>query len=159
MLPICEDHWSARPATHMLLASHSLDTVNQAADGALLLLLLLRTCQVGYVMQVSGQQLGQDVLECLPDYQLAFDGHCEDGYSAYYQSKCTSQLNHRFGDMMYKIQDLEVRGYLGDACAVACRGTELAACRSPGGTCLCSSICHHVLTGPRNRAIPGMGGH
>lgn len=62
-------------------------------------------------MQVSGQQLGQDVLECLPDYQLAFDGHCEDGYSAYYQSECTSQLNHRFGDMMYKIQDLEVGGW------------------------------------------------
>lgn len=64
--------------------------------------------QVGYVMQVSGQQLGQDVLDCLPDYELAFDGHCEDGYSAYYQCKCTSELNHRFGDMMYKIQDLEV---------------------------------------------------
>jgi hypothetical protein len=64
--------------------------------------------QVGYVMQVTGQQLAADLLDCLPDYQLAFDGSCADGYSAYYQCERTRQLNSQFGDIMYHIQDLEV---------------------------------------------------
>jgi hypothetical protein len=66
--------------------------------------------QVGYVVQVTGQQLAADLLDCLADYQLAFDGSCEDGYSAYYHCSCTTRLNEQFGDMMYKIQDLEVGG-------------------------------------------------
>jgi hypothetical protein len=73
---------------------------------------------VGYVMQVTGAQLSPELLELLPDYQLAFSGDQGTmpagvgdpggGYSAFYYAQCTQQLNQQYGDILYKIQDLEV---------------------------------------------------
>ncbi|KXZ51109.1 hypothetical protein GPECTOR_14g90 [Gonium pectorale] len=85
--------------------------------------------QVGFVMRVQGQQLTADLLDALPDYELAFEGaagpeevgNCGaaagayggeagasgGGWAAYYRTDATRELNARFGDMQYKIQDLE----------------------------------------------------
>lgn len=43
--------------------------------------------QVGYVVQVSGGLLGEEVLEELGDYRTAFQGGPEDGFAVYYH--CT----------------------------------------------------------------------
>jgi hypothetical protein len=82
--------------------------------------MLWRCLQVGYVMQVTGAQLSPELLELLPDYQLAFSGDQgtmpagvgdpAGGYSAFYYAQCTQQLNQQYGDILYKVQDLEVGG-------------------------------------------------
>ncbi|GLI68660.1 hypothetical protein VaNZ11_013136, partial [Volvox africanus] len=94
--------------------------------------------QVGFVMRVQGQQLTADVLDALPDYELAFEGSAglneewapglHDGgaadplthgsgsgidnkghanWAAFYRTTATRELNDRFGDLQYRIQDLE----------------------------------------------------
>lgn len=61
-----------------------------------------------------------DVLDALPDYEFAFEGAaglgdegCTAGgtaadWAAYYHTDATRELNARFGDLRYRIQDLEV---------------------------------------------------
>jgi hypothetical protein len=82
----------------------------------LALVMLFTQMQVGYVMQLTGEQLSAELHELLPDYELAFAGHGETAgptedqvntFAAYYYTNCTQQLNQQFGDMLYKIQDLE----------------------------------------------------
>ena len=67
-------------------------------------------------MQLTGEQLSPELQELLPDYELAFAGHGEQAgptgdhdntFAAYYYTNSTQQLNQQFGDMLYKIQDLE----------------------------------------------------
>lgn len=84
----------------------------QHNKGNLMDSLFIGCAQVGYVMQVTGEQLSEELRELLPDFELAFEGggHHDDsgGFSAYYYTERTRQLNTQFGDMLYKIQDLEV---------------------------------------------------
>jgi len=97
-------------------------------------------------MQVTGQQLSEELLELLPDYELAWSQHDDgdaigdeagggggggaegngstaaaaaaggggggysSGFSAFYRTASTMQLSVEYGDLMYKIRDLEVRG-------------------------------------------------
>lgn len=51
-----------------------------------------------------------DLLDALPDYELLFSGAQAGagGWAAYYACESTSELNMRFGDLSYRIQDLEV---------------------------------------------------
>ncbi|KAG2497286.1 hypothetical protein HYH03_004869 [Edaphochlamys debaryana] len=85
--------------------------------------------QVGFVLKVQGAQLTADLLDALPDYELAFEGAAGPeeaepgaaegagsvgaaggqgaGWAAYYRTQSTLDLNARFGDLRYKIQDLE----------------------------------------------------
>ncbi|KAJ9533811.1 hypothetical protein QJQ45_026904, partial [Haematococcus lacustris] len=63
--------------------------------------------RIGYAIQVTGQALAEELLEYLEDYERAFEGHCEQGYAIYYRTNSTQELSRRFGDMLYKIQDLE----------------------------------------------------
>lgn len=109
-------------------------------------------------MQVTGQQLSEELLELLPDYELAWTQHDDisgaaatgvngqggypsgtgsqlggagtavgaavgeaaaateaasavssNGFSAFYRTDSTSRLSKEFGDLMYKMRDLEVR--------------------------------------------------
>jgi hypothetical protein len=62
------------------------------------------------MMLLEGGRLRSDLAEHLPDYQFAFEGSSEEGYGTYYHTARTRQLSARFGDMLHKIQDLEVRG-------------------------------------------------
>ena len=66
--------------------------------------------QVGYLVQISGRPLPEDMLEdCLDDYKLLLESTGEDGSPTYYyKSKITEELNETFGDVLHKIQDLEV---------------------------------------------------
>lgn len=65
--------------------------------------------QVGFLLQVEGQLLGADVLEALPDIELALGhGVWDDGRSgACYHTATTRELNERYGDVLLKIRDLE----------------------------------------------------
>ncbi|WIA22147.1 hypothetical protein OEZ85_004483 [Tetradesmus obliquus] len=80
--------------------------------------------QVGFTMCVTGGRLAEELLELLPDYDLAFmgdegpaaaaaaagadmGGQAGDGSCAYYYCECTQQLNSQYGDLQQKIQDLE----------------------------------------------------
>ncbi|KAF6252313.1 muts domain V-domain-containing protein [Scenedesmus sp. NREL 46B-D3] len=81
--------------------------------------------QVGFTMCVTGGRLAEELLELLPDYNLAFMGDegpaaaaaaagadlggglAGDGSCAYYYCECTQQLNSQYGDLQHKIQDLE----------------------------------------------------
>jgi hypothetical protein len=126
--------------------------------------------QVDYVMQVTGRQLSEELLELLPDYELAWTQHTDDalpgtavgqqqlagspksggpsagagngsgggaaaswggataggvgvgaaaagageggsvcGFVAYYRTASTQRLNRQYGDLMYRMRDLEVR--------------------------------------------------
>jgi DNA mismatch repair protein MSH5 len=60
------------------------------------------------MMRLEGGRLRADLEEHLPDYQFAFEGSSEEGHGTYYNTTRTRQLNARFGDMLHKIQDLEV---------------------------------------------------
>ncbi len=75
-------------------------------------ILSLCNTQLGYVMQVSGSQLSEELRDLLPDYELAFAGEEPGGagFAAHYYTEATKKLNGQFGDMLYKVQDLEVRG-------------------------------------------------
>ena len=60
-------------------------------------------------MEISGDPLFSDILETLPDYNIAFESTREDGIPAYYyRNDRTEQLDAMFGDVIHKIQDLEV---------------------------------------------------
>eukprot|EP00955_Chlamydomonas_euryale_P032770 344517-Chlamydomonas_euryale.AAC.13 len=62
----------------------------------------------GFVMQISGEPLTDDLLMELSDYTLAMEGHADDGApSAYYHTDTTRSLNDQVGDVLYKIKDLE----------------------------------------------------
>jgi hypothetical protein len=98
--------------------------------------------QVGYVMQVTGRQLSEELLELMPDYELAWSQHdsgdagggggaadsdaraggggslaaggdgggggIDPGFSAFYRTASTARLSARYGDLMYRMKDLEV---------------------------------------------------
>ena len=63
--------------------------------------------QVGFLVRLEGGRLGADVAECLPDYQMAFEGGGEDAGAVFYACEATRQLHARFGDMLHRIHDLE----------------------------------------------------
>ncbi|KIY99038.1 DNA mismatch repair protein MSH5 [Monoraphidium neglectum] len=96
--------------------------------------------QVGYVMQVTGRQLSEELLELLPDYELMWgqhdvvsadgtaaigaDGNQQQqgqrgaagggvgggggsGFTAFYKTRSCTRLSSEFGDLMYKMRDLE----------------------------------------------------
>ncbi|KAH9542022.1 hypothetical protein CY35_14G093100, partial [Sphagnum magellanicum] len=48
-----------------------------------------------------GVRLHEDVLECLPDFQLAFEGGCEEGF--FYRTSKTRELDDMIGDIFHKI--------------------------------------------------------
>ncbi|GAB4818643.1 hypothetical protein N2152v2_005689 [Parachlorella kessleri] len=74
--------------------------------------------QVGFMLRLEGGRLRADLEEALPDYQLAFEvAGGEEGCGTYYNTARTRQLNARFGDMLHKIQDLEVTEWWGLALA------------------------------------------
>lgn len=65
--------------------------------------------QVGFVMRLEGQRLSAALEDFLPDYEFAFEGSGGEVNGMYYHTDRTRQLNMHFGDMLHKIQDLEVR--------------------------------------------------
>lgn len=101
-------------------------------------------------MQVTGGQLSEELLDLLPDYELAWThegvgnsggpDHASnpdaaqlpapsaggsaahsggvpigggrggvEGFCAYYHTKSTSRLSGRYGDLLFKVRDMEVR--------------------------------------------------
>ena len=58
---------------------------------------------------MEGAQLGPALAECLPDYELAFEGAGEEAAATFYACNATRALHARFGDMLHHIHDLEVR--------------------------------------------------
>jgi len=64
--------------------------------------------QVGFVMRLEGQRLSAALEDFLPDFQFAFEGNGGEVGGMYYHTDRTRQLNAHFGDMLHKIQDLEV---------------------------------------------------
>ena len=59
-------------------------------------------------MRLEGQRLSAAVEDYLPDYEFAFEGNGGEVGGIYYHTDRTRQLNAHFGDMLHKIQDLEV---------------------------------------------------
>ena len=59
-------------------------------------------------MRLEGQKLSAALEDFLPDYEFAFEGNGGEVGGMYYHTDRTRQLNARFGDMLHKIQDLEV---------------------------------------------------
>ena len=64
--------------------------------------------QVGFVMCLDGQRLSAALEDYLPDYEFAFEGNGSELGGMFYHTDRTRQLNAHFGDMLHKIQDLEV---------------------------------------------------
>ena len=64
--------------------------------------------QVGFMMRLDGGTLTADLEDFLPDYQLAFVGVSQEAEGFYYTFDKGTELNERFGDLLYKIKDLEV---------------------------------------------------
>lgn len=64
--------------------------------------------QVGFVMRLEGQRLCAALEDILPDFEFAFEGSGGEVGGMYYHTDRTRQLNAHFGDMLHKIQDLEV---------------------------------------------------
>ena len=64
--------------------------------------------QVGFVMRLEGQRLSAALEDILPDFEFAFEGSGGEVGGMYYHTDRTRQLNAHFGDMLHKIQDLEV---------------------------------------------------
>ena len=54
------------------------------------------------------QKLPAELEEVLPDFVFAFEGTGSEAEGMYYKCETTAQLNHEFGDLLHKIQDLEV---------------------------------------------------
>jgi len=67
-----------------------------------------KRAQVGFVMRLEGQRLSAALEDFLPDYEFAFEGNGGEVRGMYYHTDRTCQLNAHFGDMLHKIQDLEV---------------------------------------------------
>lgn len=59
-------------------------------------------------MRLEGEKLSAALEDCLPDFQFAFEGNGAEVDGMYYHTDKTRQLNAHFGDMLHKIQDLEV---------------------------------------------------
>ena len=59
-------------------------------------------------MRLEGQRLSAALEDFLPDFQFAFEGNGGEVGGMYYHTDRTCQLNAHFGDMLHKIQDLEV---------------------------------------------------
>ena len=59
-------------------------------------------------MCLEGQRLSAALEDYLPDYEFAFEGNGSELGGMYYHTDRTRQLNAHFGDMLHKIQDLEV---------------------------------------------------
>jgi hypothetical protein len=114
--------------------------------------------RVGYVLQVSGGKLSEELLELLPDYAPAFgDGGggggaggggapsanpataaaaaaaasaataapsaaaaAAAGDAHYYSTSATRSLSRRYGDLLYKVADLEVSVVCGGLCCAVC---------------------------------------
>lgn len=49
------------------------------------------------------------MVEVLEDYQKAFESDSLEGLTVFYSTHSTRELSRRYGDMLYKIQDMEVR--------------------------------------------------
>ena len=60
------------------------------------------------MMRLEGQRLSAALEDFLPDYEFAFEGSGGEVGGMYYHTDRTRQLNAHFGDMLHKIQDLEV---------------------------------------------------
>ena len=69
---------------------------------------MLGVLQVGFVMCLEAQRLSAALEDYLPDYEFAFEGNGSELGGMYYHTDRTRQLNAHFGDMLHKIQDLEV---------------------------------------------------
>lgn len=65
--------------------------------------------QLGFMLQIDTGLLKEDVLECLPDAELAFEGGVLDGeqVGACYHTATTRDLSERYGDVLLKIRDME----------------------------------------------------
>ncbi|GAX82061.1 hypothetical protein CEUSTIGMA_g9489.t1 [Chlamydomonas eustigma] len=64
--------------------------------------------QIGYVMQISGAALTDDLADILKDYEHVMEGQADDGApSVYFHTQSTRDLSASVGDVLYKIQDLE----------------------------------------------------
>ena len=59
-------------------------------------------------MRLEGQRLPADLEDELPDYEFAFESEGDEGFGAFYRCNRTKALDTRFGDLLHKIQDLEV---------------------------------------------------
>ena len=54
--------------------------------------------------------LPDDLLQELPDYEEVMEGLADDGSpSVYYHTDSTRELSATVGDVLYKIQDMEVQ--------------------------------------------------
>ena len=95
---------------HTLLTEEHL-TIPDKCECPLLLVTHIRCAlcfQVGFVMRLEGERLSAALEDCLPDYQFAFEGNGAEVDGMYYHTDKTQELNAHFGDMLHKIQDLEV---------------------------------------------------
>ena len=59
-------------------------------------------------MRLEGKPLTADLEDFLPDYKFAFEGSGQEAGGFYYTNARSQELNERFGDLLYKIRDLEV---------------------------------------------------
>lgn len=64
---------------------------------------------VGFVLQAQGELLPPDVLECLDDAELLFEGTvCNDGKAGNcYATRLSRELTERYGSIQTQIKDLE----------------------------------------------------
>ena len=60
-------------------------------------------------MRLEGKPLTADLEDYLPDFKFAFEGVGEEAGGHYYTSDRSQELNDRFGDLLHKICDLEVK--------------------------------------------------
>jgi hypothetical protein len=105
-------------------------------------------------MRVTGRCLAEELLELLPDYELAWTdqepagderaegalpggGGC--GFSAYYRTASTAALSGRYGDLLHRLRDLEVgRGTRArNVAAAGCLVSGRLACWLPSLPVLC----------------------
>ena len=69
-------------------------------------------------MRLEGEKLSPALEDCFPDYQFAFEGNGAEVDGMYYHTDKTRELNAHFGDMLHKIQDLEVHTSSGHDCCL-----------------------------------------
>ena len=76
--------------------------------------------QVGFLLRIEGNRLCAALEDCLPDFEEAFASSGPEIEGTYYRTTRTQQLDAHFGDMLNKIQDLEVSCFWLVPCALSC---------------------------------------
>ena len=75
---------------------------------------------MGFLLRIEGSRLSAALEDCLPDFEEAFASSGPEIEGTYYRTSRTQQLDAHFGDMLNKIQDLEVSCFWLMPCALLC---------------------------------------